>query len=108
MILFTILFQPFSLLRNGKLHLAKDIYYHAPKYLSWTQTPKFEKALHLRKCCHSSIPFPPSASAAKPPKGQGNNVLAIAWEAFSFILLREFLELLFQGGKCVWLPVDFS
>lgn len=57
----------FSLLTNGKLHLAKDIYYHAPQYLSWTQTPIFVKALNLRKCCHSSIPFLPSAGAIKTP-----------------------------------------
>lgn len=99
-----LLYSPSSLFsyRDGKLHLAKDTYNHAPKYLSGTQTPIFENSLNLRKCCHSSEPSLPSTSATKLPKGQGNNVLAMAGEAFWFFLLREFLEiLLLRKRMCV-------
>lgn len=98
----------FALLRNGKLHLDKEIYSHAPEYLSWTPTPIFEKALNLRKRCYGSLHFPPSTSATKLQKGQRNNALATAWEAFWFFLLRELLEIFKKGSECVWFPVDFS
>lgn len=44
---------------------------------SGTQTAVVEKAIHLRKCCHSSILFPPSTSAPKPQTRQGSSVLAM-------------------------------
>lgn len=68
----------FFFFRNGKLHLAKEIYNHAPTHVVG---PKLQ---YLRKYCHSSILFPPSTSAPKPQTRRGSNVLAVARKAFWF------------------------
>lgn len=76
----------FSLPRNRELYVAKNRYInnYAAKYLTWIQTPIVEEALNLRKCCHSSLHFLSSTVVMKAQRGQGNNVLAMAWEAFWF------------------------